>query len=236
MLTSLVIVFSTSSHATSESNRVTVVTNEWFEYAFMKEGKVHGHAYVVADAVLKEAGISPTYMQLTWDRVYNIGREKPSVMILGIARTPERENDFYWIGPVTKEVDNYFYKRAESEISLQSLVQLKDYSIAVEKNSNNHEFLIKHELWARKLLAVSDANTLTSMLVKGRVDLILYNSDRVRIEEKMKRLEPGSIVPALKAFHRAQFLTFSLNTPKAVVAKVKRAYKSLAEKGEIILH
>ncbi|MBU2280226.1 MAG: transporter substrate-binding domain-containing protein, partial [Gammaproteobacteria bacterium] len=65
-----------------------------------ENGKVAGLTTAVVEQMLQQAGLTPQYEVYPWARAFRLAAGTPNVMIYNIARTPEREAQFEWIGKV----------------------------------------------------------------------------------------------------------------------------------------
>src|SRR5512145_1222837 len=108
---------------------------ETSSYSRLENGKPAGPANEIAEATLKRAGFSGYSITLyPWARAYDMAQQEPNVLIYLIARTPEREPRFKWVGEFIR-VDYFLYKLRDSKgVAVSSLDQARGYSIGVMRD------------------------------------------------------------------------------------------------------
>ena len=79
---------------------LTAYTEEWAPYNYSEGGTVKGIATDVLRAACEEARIDCTIVVMPWARALNTVANTPNTLIFTIARTPARENEFLWVGPL----------------------------------------------------------------------------------------------------------------------------------------
>lgn len=95
----------------------------------------------VVNGVLQEAGIEQQILAAPWERVEREARVKSNVLVFALARTPERENIYHWITPLTANVFAV-YGRGGSKDQFKNVSELARIpSIAVLKNDVRHKIL-----------------------------------------------------------------------------------------------
>ncbi|KAA3625383.1 MAG: hypothetical protein DWQ08_09415 [Proteobacteria bacterium] len=150
---------------------VRVVTEEFppFDYT-AEDGSVSGVATEVVRAVLGELDIDVGIEVLPWARALRLARTDPGTLLFSVVRTPEREDQFHWVGVVC-EVKSYLFRLSErTEILPGSLSDLKGYSIGVVRDWAGQKYLEQNGFTQLQLVAESDSNI--KKLLNGRVDLI----------------------------------------------------------------
>ena len=67
----------------------------------MENGELKGYCVDILKAVWKNMGGSEQpILVLPWARGYAMVQKEPNHMLFAMARTPERENQFKWVGPI----------------------------------------------------------------------------------------------------------------------------------------
>ncbi|MFC6476827.1 hypothetical protein ACFQDN_09900 [Pseudomonas asuensis] len=79
---------------------IQVVTEE-SQFITLRNGRIGGAATEVVELTLNRAGQTDYKINLyPWARAYDIATNQPNVLIYLVARTPEREALFKWVGRV----------------------------------------------------------------------------------------------------------------------------------------
>ena len=79
---------------------LTAYTEEWAPYNYSEGGSVKGIATDVLRAACGEARLDCRIFIVPWARALNTVSNTPNTLIYTIARTPAREDDFLWVGPL----------------------------------------------------------------------------------------------------------------------------------------
>ena len=122
---------------------ITLLTEEKAPDNFMgPDGKVTGIGTEIVDAIFKQAKVSYTAQVQPWARAYETALKTKDVGLFTTARTAERENSFYWIGPLIKK-QWVFFAKEDSNIKIDRLEDAKKYRIAVYNQSALQRHLVE---------------------------------------------------------------------------------------------
>ena len=199
------------------------------------DGKIVGSGYEIAKKVLEEANVSFVYKIEPWARVYYKGLHKKNYMVGCLGRTKERENKFYWIGPMEKGISLYFWALKDNNKRIKSLDDLKKYKIACIKNTYAEEFLKSAKFPKNGIKVVIYPKQLVLMLKNKRVDFVLINKEQLKEAAKKLNINLSDFKKVFFAFKVQNYLAFSKKTPKEIFEKIKKAYNKLKLKGKIEL-
>ncbi|WP_462379775.1 substrate-binding periplasmic protein [Pseudomonas sp. Marseille-QA0892] len=126
--------------AQAQAHSIQIVTEELPPYNMTVDGKLTGMSTEVVKAVLADVGIDATFQAMPWARAYDTALHGENVMIYSIARTPERESQFKWVGMVAP-MRWYLYSAASRPLALQTLDQAMPYQIATVKQDVGEQYL-----------------------------------------------------------------------------------------------
>ncbi len=147
-----------------------VVTEET-AYSYLQDGRVAGSASEVVEATLVRAGLNDVQIALyPWARAYDIALSEPNVLIYLIARTPEREALFRWVGEVMR-IEYHFYKLSErADIRVPDLDAARAYRIGVLRDDVRHQYLQARGF--QKIVVTAHHSYNFKRLLNGQVDLV----------------------------------------------------------------
>ncbi|MBT0586985.1 substrate-binding periplasmic protein [Alteromonas oceanisediminis] len=91
-----------------------------------ERGTVTGYAAELVKGILTEAGLPQTILAAPWQRILIESQMKSDVLVFSIARTPEREDDFYWISPISANAYSLFGRWSSNEVSQKRIQSLKE--------------------------------------------------------------------------------------------------------------
>lgn len=195
----------------------------------LPDGSLTGMAVEVVREIQKLVGNSDPIQLVPWARGYDALQKQPNVVLFSVARTPEREPLFHWIGPL-HELRFNFYVKADSHIVINSMEDAKQVGrIGVYNNDVRDEILTKAGF---RNLDRSTSNVFNfKKLMTGRIDA--YTTDAAALDAEAR--EAGYRAEDVKAaftFMRVQiYVAISRGTPESTVKAWSEAFAILQKKG-----
>ncbi|MBS7662379.1 ABC transporter substrate-binding protein [Pseudomonas lalucatii] len=195
---------------------------------FAKNEGVTGISSDTLRAVCARAGVEcQQILRFPWARVYQQALNEPGYGLFSTARTPAREKQFKWVGPIASN-DWVLMARADSPIRLGSLQEAAQYRIGGYQGDAISQYLIDRGLPVQ--LALRDNKSLEK-LVKGQVDLWVTADPGGRY---LARQEGVDALRVVQRFHTAElYLALNLATPDALVQRLQGALDALRAEGEL---
>ena len=120
---------------------ITAVTEELPPYNMTVDGELTGMGTEVVKAVLEEAGEDVRIRSMPWARAYDSALNNANVLIYSIARTPQREPLFKWVG-VIAPTRWFLFSLPGTEFDLKTLDDARQYQIATVKADVGEQYLI----------------------------------------------------------------------------------------------
>ncbi len=148
---------------------------------YEQDGKVVGFSSELLDLMAKDADITVHKQLLPWSRAYDMVGRQGNTLIYSLARTPERESLFQWVGPISARRILLYKHSDRTDISLKSLDDARPYRIGVARESAAAKGLIKqgfaingaHEVLGPGLdLGAHDESNMKKFIAK-RFDLLV---------------------------------------------------------------
>lgn len=157
------------SQAAAEEKPLTIITEDWPPYNYEENGDVKGFSTEIVQAILDELDLKHKITVLPGARGEKLLDEGTRVMSFSLFRTPEREERYKWIGPISEEAI-YFYKKKGSPLEITTLEDAK----RVKRVACQHKGLIFNTL-QQKGFNNLDTSPLQESVIKkialGRTDL-----------------------------------------------------------------
>lgn len=110
---------------------------------YEQDGKVVGFSSELLDLMAREADITVHKQVLPWPRAYDMVGRQANTLIYSLARTPEREALFQWVGPISERRILLYRHRDRSDINLKALDDARPYRIGVARDSASAKALVK---------------------------------------------------------------------------------------------
>ncbi|KAF1020958.1 MAG: hypothetical protein GAK37_03519 [Pseudomonas sp.] len=195
---------------------------------FAKDENIEGIAVDIVRETFKRAGIAYNLtLRFPWERVYKLALEKPGYGVFVMARVPEREALFKWVGPIGPD-DWVLLAKADSPLELNSLAQAKGYrvgaykgdviALSLEKQGLNPVIVLRDQDNAQKLMA-------------GQLDLWATGDPAGRYLARQMGITG---LKTVLRFNSAElFLALNKNVPDETVAKLQAALDQLRKEGVV---
>lgn len=156
----------------SQANEKTFVAyaEEFPPYNFSANGQPTGVATEMLQALCVAANVTCKIEIVPWARAYRTALNHPNTLVFSTSRTPEREGQFLWIGPIdTRRV--WLYVRADSPLDADTVTKIEGLKIGVVNGDSALEELKAAGI--RAPAALDPAPTIDSNVQKllgGRID------------------------------------------------------------------
>ena len=204
-----------------------VVTELSPPHQTIKEGKVDGVSTHIVEATLKQAGLQSRIEVYPWARAFYIATSTPNVLIYNMARTPEREHEFHWIGPVANYRLGLVRLTVRQDLAPNHMKDLGSAVIAVQRGDFSSVYLQQQGLKIGKELQLS-ADILESwrLLLKGKVDYVIDDEAALVVMEKQLAQPEGTtrFVLAIQQLEQKTYLAASKNSEPELVKKLQQAH------------
>ncbi len=213
---------------TTSSSKLRVVTELSPPYQLVHNGEVTGVSTELVRMVLKEAGLQPPIMIYPWARAYHIASSQPNVLIYNIARIPERENLFQWIGEVAAYQLGFVCLAHREDIHIHQLQDGKAYVTAVQRGDFSASLLLREGFnEGEQLVMVTDIADAWQLLLNEKVDLVIDDARALPAMAGWLKVDPGylNFVYAVPELEQKAWLAASLGTASELVEKLIQAHQ-----------
>jgi len=224
------------AHAVESLDTDLVLLTENFPpYNMAKNGKnfaqdenIDGIAVDIVREMFKRADITYSLtLRFPWERIYKIALEKPGYGVFVMARLPDREKLFKWVGPIGPD-DWIMLARADSKITLETLNDARKYKIGAYKGDAIAETLAKQGL--KPVVVLRDQDN-AKKLVNGQIDLWATGDPAGRY---LARQDGVTGLKTVLRFNSAElYLALNRNVPDDAVAKLQAALDQMRKDGVV---
>ena len=212
---------------------VRVVT-EASAYVVQQGNKVAGPATEVLEKTLADAGVKDYRINLyPWARAYDMALAEPNVLIYLIARTPEREAQFHWVGEFMQVRYHLYRLKTRADISPPMLEAARNYVIGVMRDDTRHQYL-KKQGFAR-LVVSSHVTENFAQLLNRQVDMVPLSENGALNQCKEANFDCAGLekVLPLEELNTGLYMAFSKSTPGELVARTQAAFEQLRANGTV---
>jgi len=215
----------------AEASEISIVTEDFPPYSYLRDGKITGVSTEVVRAVLKEVGTDAEIKIYPWARAYRSALNEKNVLIYSIGRTKERENLFKWVG-IVAPCDIYLFKLKErKEIKADSLDTAKHYVLGILRQDMCLDYL-KSKGFDNITVSDTDEDSI-KILVRKRVDLIPFAELSFVFSVRKLGYDPSDFekVCFIKDLSEGLYMAFSKETPDILVERFKNALDKVKADG-----
>jgi polar amino acid transport system substrate-binding protein len=221
--------------AESPDTDMVLLTENFPPYNMAKNGKnfaqdenINGIAVDIVREMFKRADITYSLtLRFPWERIYKLALEKPGYGVFVMARLPDREKLFKWVGPIGPD-DWIMLAKADSKISLETLDDARKYKIGAYKGDAIAETLGKQGL--NPIVVLRDQDN-AKKLVSGQIDLWATGDPAGRY---LARQEGVNGLKTVLRFNSAElYLALNKDVPDEMVAKLQAALDQLRKEGKV---
>ena len=219
-------------HWEAFAQSLTVVSEDFPPYNYSENNEAKGLSSEIVIEVLKEAGLETKINFYPWARSYLVAQNEPNVLIYSIARIPERENMFHWIGAIAPYRTSFYKLKENDRVGMiRSLADAKAYTIGVSVEDVIYTYL-KSKRFSNLDVAGRDSLSIRK-LVSGRVDLIAFDEVSFPYRLMLEELEPSRFerVYRLDDLTGELYMAMSKNSDPKLVKSLQQALKSVHQSG-----
>lgn len=209
--------------------QITVVTEDFPPYNYQSGGDAKGLSVEVLKAVLSELQLTPEIRFLPWARAYHVATSQKNVLIFSIARIPEREALFHWVGEIAPYRTS-LYKLSRNPLEVDSLEEAKQYDLGVSQQDVIYTFL-KSEGFTRLDVIGSDLLNIQKLKYQ-RIPLIAYDEAAFNFAMRSDA-NPDAFeqVLSIKPLSGSLYMAFSQGSDPHLVEAFQEALQQIKVEG-----
>lgn len=229
------LLFLTGTFYAVHAEEITIVTENYPPFHYERNGIVVGQGTETVQAVLDALNIKVHIEVYPWARAYYMALSNKNTLIYGIARTPQRENLFKWIGVSSPVRYCLFSLTSRHDINVRSLEDAKQYTIGTVRDDIIEQYLVENGFQIRANIEPNssyDANL--KKLISQRVDLwgVVDLTAHYLVQSNQY---PKNIIKEVYCLDELStegaYMAFSKNTPDALVDRFRDALEKIKADG-----
>lgn len=217
---------------------IKIYTENYPPLNYQKNGKLVGYSVELIEAILEKLGSKRTTDDielLPWARAYKIVQSQKNTCLFTVTYSPQRENLFKWVGPILLG-SNAIVAKKSREISIDSIDDIKKYSIAATLNDIGEQKLIDKGIDKSFIQRVSGEEAPEKILLrldKERVDLWSVGGLSYRRIAKEYGYNPNSLEIVYTLEQSLSYIVFNKDTSDSIVKKFQAALDTIKEEGTL---
>lgn len=193
-----------------------------------------GISIEVVKALQEKIGNADEIKVLPWSRALKMLRTQPNTALFSTVRTPEREKQFKWVGPIAV-AEVVFFKKKGSPINFTSLEEAKNVGkIGVTKNIATHEMLVNLGFENLDVMQSGADKKNLKRLLKGRIDIYpTAHYAGIFIAKEEGVIDQIEMIPNVKLLMGHLYIAFSKDTDDQIIHKWQVGLDTLRSEGTI---
>ncbi len=216
---------------TKKNVELTLLTENYPPLSYEENGVVTGYGAEVVAAIQKELKTNATPVILPWEEAYNRALDEENIVLFTMEKTPERELQFNFIGPLGANTA-YFYALASNPLELADLeAAARVKGIATTTNWFTEQFLKERDF--NNLLSKADPLESLKMLVNKEAELGVFTDVTFPQLCKEAGVAPDSLKPLMQLMQSEYYIAISKATDPKIVQAWEQAFKTLQENGTL---
>lgn len=199
------------------------------------DSHARGYGREFIDKLMLDAGLRYTLEPQPFARALKTLDTNPSAVLFPMLRTVERESKYQWIGLLAKR--NYYLYRLESrsDIVVHTLEDAKRYRIGVLRGDVRTDYLRAQgfvEGMDKGLELVNVSFSLLKMQQAGRIDLVVFSDEGLKLACEEAKIRCDGMVPAFRLdLASGLWLAASPQMPPALVGTLRKAFQKQEDSG-----
>ena len=219
----------------AQSQSILVVTEDAPPLQIYKNGELTGGMAVkLVQAIFKQAKLTSDIQVYPWPRAYHMALTQKDTLIFSIAKSPERKDDFIWIGKLYSLESNITKLKSATDIKITSPENIKNYKIAVSRGDYGESYLKSIGLreGSNLHLTIKHRN-LWKLLYSNRVEAIFTNQVTAKSEIKAAGLDVSKAVIEYKIEDLASdiYLAANKHTDILIITQLQVAFQEIKNNG-----
>jgi polar amino acid transport system substrate-binding protein len=189
------------------------------------DGKLTGITIEIVQEIQKRTGNKDMIQVVPWARGLDKIDNNPNTLLFSMARTPERENSYQWIGPIVANIYG-LYARADSNLKINTIEEAKKISlIGVYRNDIRDQTLTR--LGFTNLDRASSNISSFKKLMMGRI--AVYTDSQLGVESLAiaSGFKASDVKLIFELFKSELYIAASKTTPPALVEKWNQALEEM---------
>lgn len=190
---------------------------------YLQNGQVTGLTVESLRLMWKNMGVAEQPISVVpWARGYRETLRTPGSVLFTMSRTPEREKQFKWVGPVFVAY-HVLIAKGEFDKPVTSLIDASQMSIAVVRDDVTYAHLLESKHPQAKTRVVTTSKQLLEMLNRGRVDLIITSLSGFLEEAKKGQYTHDDFRVVARVSTLGNYIAFHKDTPDALIERFQSA-------------
>ncbi len=225
----LLAVFGVLGAGRAPATELRLLTENVVPVNYIENGEWKGSTAEIVKEIARRLGIAAPIESVPWARGYKMALSQPNVALFSMARTPDREAQFHWVGPVGL-FRSAFYAPRGTRLVIDSLDQARNVqSIGTYKDDVRETYLLK--LGFTNLDSTNSNESNLRKLLNDRIDLWATSTMEAFSVPRQMGLD-ASLIEHVYTFQEFEmYIAMSKGTPRHTVDRWQAALDGMKADG-----
>ena len=215
----------------ADEPQLQIMTEDFPPFNYLEEGKLVGVGPEIVHALMVRMDLPGEIRVMGWKRAYNMTLNEPNKVLFSMARIPEREGKFQWVGPLMSVTD-YLYANENFPQDMITRDEAKQASGILVQEGGAHHQIFQAEGFENLKPYTNVANQI-KLLAVGRGSLLQINDLTITYQLRQQGLSLQTVKPVLKLQKSDLFIAISNKTSPKIVQQWQQQLDQLREDGTI---
>lgn len=211
---------------------IMIVTEEWPPFNYSENGTLTGFSTEIVQNILEIIDKDYSIEILPSMRATYVLNTRPHTVMFSLFRTPERESEYEWVGPLC-DGSIYFYKRRDNKLKVECLEDLRKVELISCRHDGLIPRLLKKKGFENLDMTATSSLQVYKKLLRGRCDLAISDTDLgMRYYLKVLQADPTVFekIP-VKIFESQLYIAFSKDISGEEIQNWQSALEKLETNG-----
>ena len=215
--------------------RYRILTESYPPFNYEENGKLTGISTEIVMEILKILKWEDASIEiLPWDIAYKTTLNEPNAILYSLTKTPSRENQFNWVGPIATNYWNLYSLKTiegkELDFEIRSLEDAHRYSVGAQWKGAIANYLetqgFKHLNYSKKIEEEVQELLDFKIQLAGVSELVLYSVLR------QKGMAPDKVKCVFNLKHSYLYIGFNKKVPNEIIQQFKNALNEIKQSGK----
>ncbi|MES2047379.1 MAG: transporter substrate-binding domain-containing protein [Pseudomonadota bacterium] len=208
-------------------------TEDWPPYNYIAGNELKGISTEILHASCELEKINCAIQMVPWLRAYKTVQETPNTLIYSIARNPQREKDFAWVGPILPRT-TWIYGKAGMQANIHNFKDLASARIGMIRGEVSIDDLLAAGVPQSSILVLNSNTDVMRMMKLGKVDVLVNTEIGMAINLQNFSVPSESFTKLIKLSDGGS-LYFALNpqSDPVLIERLQTSIDRLRREGKI---
>ncbi len=216
-----------------QGHQLTIYTENHPPWNYQEGGNIVGITTKIVKLIQNDINNSDVIEIVPWNRAYKSALERKNHILYTTARTKQREELFFWIGPIVQD-RVYLFKSSSNALEVESLEDAKKVGTIDAGPTTNAAHMTLAELGFSNLSTLSRSMADFKSLKKGRSDLLTVSEYFFTYKALLEGFAKSDFEnTGVLVFEYPLYIAISKGTDKSIVKKWQDSFLKLKKSGAI---